>query len=54
LLPGGTVIVKQGDDISVQVKGYRESYRLGEGESFSFVYLKEINRLILDWLNHDR
>lgn len=48
LLPGGTVIVKQGDDISVQVKGYRESYRLGEAESFSLVYLKEINRLILE------
>jgi hypothetical protein len=48
LLPGGTVIVKQGDEISVQVKGYRECYRLDASESFSSVYLKEISRLILE------
>jgi cyanophycin synthetase len=48
LLPNGTAIAKQGNEISVQVKGYMERYQLGENESFSYVYLKEISRLILD------
>jgi cyanophycin synthetase len=48
LLPKGTIIIKRGNEISVQAKGQIESYRLAEGESFSYVYLKEINRLLLE------
>jgi cyanophycin synthetase len=47
LMPNGTLIIKQGQDISVKVQGLMESYRLAEAELFSYVYLKETTRTIL-------
>lgn len=46
LLPNKTLIIKQGNSISVKVQGLMESYTLAESESFSYVYLKEITRLL--------
>jgi len=46
LLPNKTLIIKQGNSISVKVQGMMESYTLAESESFSYVYLKEITRLL--------
>lgn len=46
LLPNQTLIIKQGNNISVRVQGLMESYNLAESESFSYVYLKEITRLL--------
>jgi cyanophycin synthetase len=48
LLPDGTLIIKRGKHISVNAKGYVESYDLGESESFTYIYLKAITQLILD------
>ncbi|MGK7943796.1 MAG: cyanophycin synthetase [Microcystaceae cyanobacterium] len=47
LMSNGTLIIKQGQDISVKVQGLMESYRLAEAELFSYVYLKEMTRTIL-------
>lgn len=46
LLPNKTLIVKQDNFISVRVQGLIESYPLAESESFSYVYLKEITRML--------
>ena len=46
LLPNKTLIIKQSNSISVKVQGMMESYTLAESESFSYVYLKEITRLL--------
>lgn len=46
LLPNGTIILKEGQNVSVQVNGLLESYRLTEADLFSYVYLKEIKRMI--------
>ncbi len=51
LMPDGTLILKQKQNISVKVQGLMESYRLAESDLFSYVYLKEITRMILN-LNH--
>lgn len=42
MIDDSTVIVKQGDNVSIRRKGLIEQYRLGEGEPFTRVYLKEI------------
>jgi hypothetical protein len=44
----GTLIIKQGTEVSLQVGSMRERYSLGESESFQPIFLKEITRLILD------
>lgn len=41
-----TVIVKEGDCVSIRRQGLIEQYRLGEGEPFSRVYLKEIGTIL--------
>jgi cyanophycin synthetase len=48
LLFNGTLIIKQGTEVSLQVGSMRERYSLGESESFQPIFLKEITRLILD------
>jgi cyanophycin synthetase len=48
LLPHGTLIVKEGNDISARVRGSIERYSLAEGQSFSDVFLKEIARALAD------
>ncbi|MBR8830783.1 MAG: Glutathione biosynthesis bifunctional protein GshAB [Chroococcopsis gigantea SAG 12.99] len=46
LLPDGALIVKQGQSVRVQVRGSIEQYDLGEDNPFSYIFLKEITRLI--------
>jgi cyanophycin synthetase len=46
LLPSGTLIIKEDNQVNLQVKGLRESYQLDETVCFSYIYQKEINRLI--------
>lgn len=46
LLEDGTVVIKQEDNVSIQAKGLIEQYKLGEGEPFLRVYLKEIAKLL--------
>lgn len=49
LLPDGTAIVRQGSEISVQIGGFLERHSPEESESFNYVYLREINRLIANY-----
>lgn len=46
VLPHSTVIVREGDNISIRREGLIEQYRLGGGEPFSRVYLKEIGTIL--------
>jgi cyanophycin synthetase len=46
MIDDSTVIVKQGDNVSIRRKGLIEQYRLGEGEPFTRVYLKEIPTIL--------
>ena len=48
LLFNGTLIIKQGTEVSLQVGSMRERYSLRESESLQPIFLKEITRLILD------
>ena len=41
-----TVVVREGDNISIRRKGLVEQYRLGEDEPFTRVYLKEIPTIL--------
>jgi cyanophycin synthetase len=41
-----TIIIKEGNEISIQRRGMIEDYTLGEDEPFSRVYLKEIATVI--------
>jgi cyanophycin synthetase len=41
-----TVVIKKGDDISIQRKGFIEDYTLGEDEPFIRVYWKEIGTIL--------
>ena len=41
-----TVVIRQGDNISVQRKGLMEQYQLGPNEPFMRVYLKEIATIL--------
>lgn len=41
-----TVVIKQGDSISIRRKGLMEQYELGSGEPFTRVYLKEIATIL--------
>lgn len=41
-----TVVIKEGDNISIRRKGLIEQYKLGEGEPFTRVYLKEIATIL--------
>ncbi|WP_035985056.1 acetate--CoA ligase family protein [Leptolyngbya sp. KIOST-1] len=46
VLPHATVVVREGDNISIRREGLIEQYRLGGGEPFSRVYLKEIGTIL--------
>jgi cyanophycin synthetase len=46
ILDGSTVVIKKDNDISIRRKGLIEDYSLGEHESFSQVYLKEIGTVL--------
>jgi cyanophycin synthetase len=46
ILDGSTVVIKKDNDISIRRKGLIEDYSLGENESFSQVYLKEISTIV--------
>lgn len=46
ILDGSTVVIKKDNDISIRRKGLMEDYSLGENESFSQVYLKEISTIL--------
>ncbi len=46
LLQDGALIVKQGQEVRLQVQGSIEQYHLGEENPFSYIFLKEITRLI--------
>jgi cyanophycin synthetase len=41
-----TVVVKEGDNVSIRRKGLIEQYTLGSGEPFTRVHLKEIGTLL--------
>jgi cyanophycin synthetase len=41
-----TVVIKQGDNVSIRHKGLIEQYELGSDEPFSRVYLKEIPTIL--------
>ncbi|MBE9127167.1 acetate--CoA ligase family protein [Coleofasciculus sp. LEGE 07092] len=41
-----TLVVKEGDNISIRRRGLMEQYRLGHDEPFKRVYLKEIAKLL--------
>ena len=41
-----TVVIKEQDNISIRRKGLIEQYKLGEGEPFTRVYLKEIATIL--------
>jgi cyanophycin synthetase len=41
-----TVVVKEGNNVSIQRKGLIEDYTLGEAEPFTRVYLKEIGTIL--------
>jgi cyanophycin synthetase len=51
LLPKGAVIIKQGDNISVQEAGQPEIKDLGATQSLSAVYFQEIDRLLAAFKN---
>ncbi len=40
-----TLIIREGDNVSIRSKGLIEQYKLGEGEPFSRVFLKEIGAI---------
>ncbi|HBE52354.1 MAG TPA: cyanophycin synthetase, partial [Cyanobacteria bacterium UBA11369] len=42
IISDSTVVVREGNNISIRRKGLIEQYSLGEGEPFTRVYLKEI------------
>lgn len=42
LLDDLTLVVREGANVSIRRKGLMEQYTLGDGESFTWVYLKEI------------
>ena len=42
IIDDSTVVVREGNNISIRRKGLIEQYTLGEGEPFTRVYLKEI------------
>jgi len=42
IIDDSTVVVREGNNISIRRKGLIEQYSLGEGEPFTRVYLKEI------------
>lgn len=46
LLEDSTVVVKEGNNISIRHKGLIEQYTLGESEPFTRVYLKEIGTIL--------
>ncbi|PSN12889.1 cyanophycin synthetase [filamentous cyanobacterium CCT1] len=46
VFPHSTVVVREGDNISIRREGLIEQYRLGGGEPFSRVYLKEIGTIV--------
>ncbi|MGG6238773.1 acetate--CoA ligase family protein [Nodosilinea sp. AN01ver1] len=46
VFPHSTVVVREGDDISIRREGLIEQYRLGGSEPFSRVYLKEIGTIL--------
>lgn len=46
LLPDSTVILKEGDTISVRAKGLVEQYTLGASEPFKRVYLKQVSTIL--------
>jgi cyanophycin synthetase len=46
VFPYSTIIVREGDNISIRREGLIEQYRLGGGEPFSRVYLKEIGTIL--------
>ncbi|BAY22620.1 RimK domain-containing protein ATP-grasp [Calothrix sp. NIES-2100] len=46
VLEGSTVVIKQGDNVSISRKGLIEDYTLGEDEPFTRVYLKEIGTIL--------
>ena len=41
-----TVVIKQGDNVSIRRKGLIEQYQLGADEPFSRVFLKEIPTIL--------
>ena len=47
VFPHSTVIVREGDNISIRREGLIEQYRLGGSEPFSRVYLKEIGTILV-------
>lgn len=46
IIDESTVVIKEGDNISIRRKGLIEQYALGEGEPFTRVYLKEISTVV--------
>ena len=46
VLDDSTVVVKEGDNVSIRRKGLIEQYKLGEAEPFTRVYLKEIPTIL--------
>ncbi|MBW4576090.1 MAG: cyanophycin synthetase [Aphanothece sp. CMT-3BRIN-NPC111] len=46
IIDDSTVVVKEGDNISIRRKGLIEQYKLGEAEPFIRVYLKEIPTVV--------
>lgn len=46
VFPHSTIIVREGDNISIRRQGLIEQYRLGDAEPFSRVYLKEIGTIL--------
>ncbi|MBE9156164.1 acetate--CoA ligase family protein [Nodosilinea sp. LEGE 06152] len=46
VFPDSTVVVREGDNISIRRQGLIEQYRLGGSEPFSRVYLKEIGTIL--------
>ncbi|MFB2967802.1 acetate--CoA ligase family protein [Aerosakkonema sp. BLCC-F183] len=46
ILEDATVVVKEGNSVSIRHKGLIEQYTLGEGEPFTRVYLKEIGTIL--------
>lgn len=46
ILDDSTIVIKQGDNISIRRKGLIEQYELGSAEPFTRVYLKEIGTIL--------
>ncbi|WP_199311942.1 cyanophycin synthetase [Phormidium tenue] len=46
ILPHSTVVVREGSNVSIRRQGLIEQYRLGSGEPFSRVYLKETGTIL--------